>query len=93
MLDLFQAGWYSVAYWADMADLATQAADSPAAAETFVALLLQERHSIYFARQVMPLLGLLSDTSDVPATCTVIHLQASLHNKKFAVRCCFGCSA
>jgi hypothetical protein len=58
MLDRYHAGWFSMAYWADVAGLAAQAAGlatlgaatGGAAAAAHFLQLLQERHSIFYNR-------------------------------------------
>jgi hypothetical protein len=58
VLDRYHAGWFSVTYWADVADLAAQAAElatpgaalSDAATAAQLSQLLQERHSIFHNR-------------------------------------------
>jgi hypothetical protein len=50
VLDRYHAGWFSMAYWADVADLAAQAAASSTYGGVTAATLFQERHSIFFKR-------------------------------------------
>jgi hypothetical protein len=95
MLDLYHAGWYSMAYWADMADLAMQAAssaaESPAAAKALAESLMKERHSIFFARQVVTWLGCVhADTSGKCVTIAFHEFQAVNTITRYAVRCCFA---